>query len=147
MLRTLLRVVVLLIIVAAVAAFFIGYRIADRDDAGETTYAVGTTGSTRSGSTVNVDKAREAGADIAERVVQGANQAQHMAANAALTAKIKSKMALDDTVEAARIDVDNANGAITLRGTVESAAQRQRAVQLARETDGVTSVTDELTIR
>jgi osmotically-inducible protein OsmY len=36
---------------------------------------------------------------------------------------------------------------VTLRGTVESAAQRERAIRLARETDGVTSVIDRLTIR
>ena len=32
MLRTLLRMVLVLIIVAAVAAFFFGYRMADRND-------------------------------------------------------------------------------------------------------------------
>ncbi len=142
MLRTLLRVVLLLIVVAAVAAFFLGYRMAGPGDAGEPGYTVGT-----SGRAVNVGTAREAGADIAEKVAQGANQAQRMASNAALTAKIKSKMALDDTVEAARIDVDTTEGVVTLRGTVESPAQRQRAMQLARETDGVTSVVDALTIR
>jgi len=142
MLRTLLRVVLLLVVVAAVAAFFIGYRMADRGEAGEPAYAVGT-----SGRAVDVGRAREAGADIAEKVAEGAHQARRIASNTALTAKIKSKMALDDTVEAARIDVDTAEGVVTLRGTIESPAQRERAVQLARETDGVTSVVDQLTIR
>ena len=40
-----------------------------------------------------------------------------------------------------------AEGVVTLNGTVDSAAQRDRAVQLARETEGVTSVVDELKIR
>ena len=142
MLRTLLRIVLLLIIVAAVAAFFVGYRMAGRDEAGEPASAVGT-----AGRAVDVGSAREAGADIAEKVAYGANQAQRIASNAAVTAKIKSKMALDDTVEAARIDVDTAEGVVTLNGTVESPAQRERAMQLARETDGVTSVIDRLTIR
>ena len=142
MLRTLLRIVLLVIIVAAVAAFFVGYRMAGRDAPSEPTSAVGT-----AGRAVDVGSAREAGADIAEKVAEGANQAQRIASNAALTAKIKSKMALDDTVDAARIDVDTADGVVTLNGTVESLAQRQRALQLARETDGVTSVIDRLTIR
>lgn len=141
MLRTLLRLMLLLIIVAAVAAFFFGYRIADGDD-GDPTAVVGT-----SGRTVDIGSARQAGADIAEKVAEGANQAQRLASNAALTAKIKSKMALDDTIEAARIDVDTAEGVVTLRGTVESPAQRERATQLARETDGVTSVIDQLIVR
>jgi osmotically-inducible protein OsmY len=141
MVRTLLRVVLLIIILAAVAAFFFGYRMASRDD-GETTFAVGT-----SGRTVDVGTAREAGADIAEKVVVGANAAERIAASAALTAKIKSKMALDDIVEASRIDVDTAGGVVRLHGTVASQAAHDRALQLARETEGVTSVVDELAIR
>ena len=141
MVRTLLRVVLLIIIVAAVAAFFFGYRMASRDDR-EPTFAVGTTGRP-----VDVGSAREAGADIAEKVAEGANAAERIAANAALTTKIKSKMALDDTVEALRIDVDTSGSVVTLSGTVESQAQRERALQLARETEGVTSVVDDLTIR
>ena len=141
MVRTLLRVVLLIIILAAVAAFFFGYRMANRDDR-EPTFAVGT-----SGRSVDVGTAREAGADIAEKVAMGANAAERIAASAALTAKIKSKMALDDTVKASRIDVDTAGGVVRLHGTVDSQAEHDRALQLARETEGVTSVIDELTIR
>lgn len=140
MFRTLLRIVLVIIIVAAVAAFFIGYRMADRGD--RESNAVGTTGRA-----VDVSTAREAGAEVAEKVAVGANAAQRIASSMALTAKIKSKMALDDTIKASQIDVDSAEGVIRLNGTVDSEAQRDRAVQLARETDGVTSVVDELKIR
>jgi hyperosmotically inducible protein len=141
MFRTLLRVVLVLIVVAAVAAFFFGYRMANRDDR-ESPNAVGTVGRA-----VDVGTAREAGAAIAGKVAVGANAAQQLASNAALTAKIKSKMALDDTIEASRIDVDTSEGVVRLQGTVGSEAQRARALQLARETEGVTSVVDELVIR
>jgi osmotically-inducible protein OsmY len=141
MFRTLLRVVLLIIVVAAVAAFFFGYQMANRDER-ESPYAVGT-----AGKAVDVGTARDAGAELAEKVAVGANAAQRLASSAALTAKIKSKMALDDQVEAARIDVDSTGGVVRLHGTVDSQAQRERALQLARETEGVTSVVDELTIR
>lgn len=141
MFRTLLRVVLLLIILAAVAAFVVGYRMAPRDRAAEPEHATGTTG------TVDVGRARRAGAAIGETVAAGANQAQRVASNAALTAKIKSKMALDDTIDAAAINVDTADGRVTLRGFVDTAAQRERALELARETEGVTSVVNRLTIR
>ena len=141
MFRTLLRVVLVIIVVAAVAAFFIGYRMADREDR-ESPYAVGT-----AGRAVDVSTARDAGAEIAEKVAVGANAAQRIASSAALTAKIKSKMALDDTINAAQINVDSAEGVVRLNGTVGSDTQRDRAVQLARETDGVISVVDELKIR
>jgi len=140
MFRTLLRVVLVLIILAAVAAFYFGYRIADRDDP-ESPYAVGTVGKA-----VDVDTAKEAGAAIAGKVAVGANAAQRLASSAALTAKIKSKMALDDVVDAARIDVDTNGTVVTLSGRVSTDAERQRAVQLARETEGVTSVVDKMVI-
>ncbi len=140
MLRTLLRIVLVLIIVAAVAAFYFGYRMANQDD--REPYAVGT-----AGKAVDVGTAREAGAAIAGSVAVGANAAQRLASSAALTAKIKSKMALDDTIEASRIDVDTAEGVVRLNGTVDSEAERARALQLARETEGVVSVVDELKVR
>jgi len=56
-------------------------------------------------------------------------------------------MALDDTVKAAAIDVETDGGVVTLKGTVRSQAERTRAAQLARETDGVTSVRDRLVVR
>lgn len=141
MVRALLRVILLLIVVAAIAAFFLGYRFADRDNAVERDPAVGTTGRP-----VDVDRAREKGAEVGAAIAQGANRVQRAASDAALTTKIKSKMTLDDTIEASRIDVDTVDGVVTLSGRVDLPQQRERAVQLARETEGVTSVVDRLTI-
>jgi hyperosmotically inducible protein len=64
-----------------------------------------------------------------------------------LTMKIKSKLALDDTVEARTIDVDTAGSVVTLTGTVETNDGRERALRLARETDGVTNVVDKLQVQ
>jgi osmotically-inducible protein OsmY len=55
-------------------------------------------------------------------------------------------MALDDHVKAANIDIDTVGSVVTLRGTVRNDEERKRAVQLARETDGVTSVVDRLAV-
>jgi hyperosmotically inducible protein len=63
---------------------------------------------------------------------------------AALTAKIKSKMALDDSVKAHNINVDTNGTVVTLTGTVQSDQERERAVRLAKETAGVTQVVDRL---
>src|SRR5262245_2854132 len=54
----------------------------------------------------------------------------------ALTAKIKSKMVLDDDVEARGIDVNTSGTIVTLSGVVRSANERERAVRLAQETNG-----------
>ena len=145
MVRSLLRVVLVLIIVAAIAAFFVGYRLANRDRTGPPDYATGTSGTT-SGASVNVDRARQAGASIGEKVAEGANKAEQLTRDAALTAKIRSKMALDDTIDASHIDIDTSGETVSLKGTVRSQHDHERALQLARETDGVTSVVDQLSI-
>ena len=64
----------------------------------------------------------------------------------ALTAKIKSKMALDDYVRARDIDVDTSDGLITLTGTLHTEAERERAVQLALQTEGVRTIIDALVV-
>lgn len=65
----------------------------------------------------------------------------------ALTAKIKSKMALDDHVNGRAIDVDTSGSVVTMTGVVASADERERAVRLARETAGITRVVDRLQVR
>jgi hyperosmotically inducible periplasmic protein len=60
--------------------------------------------------------------------------------DAGVTTKVKSKLAADDTVKAYQIDVDTNDHVVTLSGNVESAAAKEQAVRLARETDGVKDV-------
>jgi len=67
--------------------------------------------------------------------------------DSALTAKIKSKMALDDHVEARDINIDTSATIVTLTGIVKSNDERDRAVRLARDTEGVTKVVDRLQVR
>ena len=92
-------------------------------------------------------EARKAGAEIAGRVAKGANLAEKALQEAKLTGKIKSKMALDDTIDASRINVDTSGTVVTLSGFATTGAHRQRALQLARETDGVTKVVDKIEIK
>lgn len=66
--------------------------------------------------------------------------------DAGLTASIKSKLLADATVGGLRIDVDSQNGVVTMTGEVKSQAEKDQALRLARETEGVASVSDKLTI-
>ena len=140
MIRAFLKLVLVVVILAVAAAFFLGYRFAD--DGVETPVSA-----TQTTPAVNTEKARETGAKIGETVATGAAKAEQALSEGALTAKIKSKMALDDTVKALSIDVDTKGTVVTLSGTVSSEAVRAKAVQLARETAGVTAVNDRLVIR
>ena len=134
------RLLLLLVIVAAVAAFFLGYRLGGDGIEAPVSARQVTPG-------INTEKARQTGAAIGEKVATGAAEAEQALSEGALTAKIKSKMALDDTVKALSIDVDTRGTAVTLSGSVHSEAERAKALQLARDTDGVTSVTDRLVIK
>ena len=66
--------------------------------------------------------------------------------DAGVTTKVKVKFAADDTVKAYQIDVDTANKVVTLKGNVETLAAKTMAVQIARDTEGVASVVDQLTV-
>ena len=63
-----------------------------------------------------------------------------------ITTAVKSKMAADDTVKAYRIDVDTKDRVVTLSGTVETTAQKDQAMTIARQTDGVRDVVDQITV-
>ncbi|HET9196513.1 MAG TPA: BON domain-containing protein [Vicinamibacterales bacterium] len=66
--------------------------------------------------------------------------------DAGITTAVKSKLAADDTVKAYKVDVDTANKVVTLSGEVDTEAQRAHAVMIARNTDGVADVIDQLRI-
>src|SRR5688500_3629871 len=66
--------------------------------------------------------------------------------DAGITTAVKSKLAADDTVKAYQVDVDTSNKVVTLSGDVETSAQKEHAVTIARNTDGVTDVIDRLRV-
>jgi hyperosmotically inducible periplasmic protein len=63
-----------------------------------------------------------------------------------VTTAVKSKLAVDDTVKAYRIDVDTNDRVVTLSGIVETPAAKEQAVMIARQTDGVRDVVDRITV-
>lgn len=65
--------------------------------------------------------------------------------DSAITTKIKAAQAADPTVRATRINVEtDNNGVVTLSGTARSQAEIDRAVELARGIEGVTSVNNNM---
>ena len=141
MFRALLRLVVLVVVLVAAAAFFLGYWGRGGLHRPEpSTSTIGTIGH------VDAGRAREAGAAVGEKAAEAANKAGELLSDGTLTAKIKSKMALDDSVEARHIDVTTRDHVVTLSGPVRSVPEHDRALQLAKETDGVRQVIDHLKV-
>jgi osmotically-inducible protein OsmY len=81
------------------------------------------------------EKARAAGQSIA-----GA------AANARITAAIKTKLVAEPGLSAFNINVDTTDGLVTLSGKVDSHEQIAKAVKLALDSDGVHKVVSTLQI-
>jgi osmotically-inducible protein OsmY len=67
-------------------------------------------------------------------------------ADAWITAKVQAKYFLDTDVKGRDIDVETQDGVVTLRGDVESEGERRQAIAIARNTDGVRTVTDQLQV-
>jgi osmotically-inducible protein OsmY len=139
MIRSLLKLVLVVIVVVGLGAFLLGrWSKSNAKVVPDSVHASGP---------VDTSKARNVGAKVGEATAKAANEVAEVIAPAAVTAKIKSKMALDDLVKARNIHVDTNGTVVTLTGVVSSEAERKRAVELAKQTDGVTSVIDHLKVR
>lgn len=125
-----IRTLLLLVIVALVAAYFLGYLPQT---------------ATLFGSPRNVPAAPSA-AELKDDAARAARRVDEGLSDAALTTKIKAKIALDDTLKQASVSVHTRDGVVTVSGTVPSAAMQARVLQLARETTGVKSVSNDLKI-
>ena len=62
------------------------------------------------------------------------------AADAWITAKVKSELATAKNVKASDIDVDTSDSMVTLSGMVSTSSEKTRAVNLAKAVKGVKSV-------
>jgi len=61
--------------------------------------------------------------------------------------RIKAKLILEPGIRSLNIDVDVHNGVVTLTGIVNSADQRKRAVEIARNTPGSAKVVDNIKVK
>ena len=66
--------------------------------------------------------------------------------DAGITTAVKNKMIADDVVKARQINVDTHDKVVTLKGEVRTAEEESRALQIARNTNGVRDVIDEISV-
>jgi hyperosmotically inducible periplasmic protein len=68
--------------------------------------------------------------------------------DAVITTKIKAEYAKDKDVSAMKIKVDtDDSGLVTLSGNAKSRAEADKAVRIARDTKGVTSVRNQISVQ
>jgi hyperosmotically inducible periplasmic protein len=89
-------------------------------------------------------------APTAEEIRHGAattaQRVDETLADAALTTKIKAKIALDDTLKQANVHISTSDSVVTISGTVSTTGMQERVLQLVRETAGVKSTLNELKV-
>ena len=106
----------------------------------------------------SVAVAQQKGNELKSDVKQGASelkdQASTMASSAkqtmgdaAITAEVNASLAKDSALSVMKIDVDTAQGKVTLSGTAPDAAAQARATQLAQGVEGVTGVDNRLVVK
>ena len=84
---------------------------------------------------------------VADRIKGGLNKTGEKITDAWITTKVKWFFVGEDPLKDSSIDVDTKDGVVTLKGTVKSQAGKARAHALAKNTDGVNRVVDQLTIK
>lgn len=67
--------------------------------------------------------------------------------DSALTAAVKGKLIVDQTMQSYKVNVETQNGVVQLTGFVDSNDAKSRAAELARSVDGVKEVRNDLEIR
>ncbi|HEY8461432.1 MAG TPA: BON domain-containing protein [Blastocatellia bacterium] len=83
---------------------------------------------------------------LAALVISVAGCESRTATDAAVTTAVKNRLATDPATSGARINVDTANGVVTLSGSVSTAAEKAEAERIARNTQGVTQVVNNINV-
>ena len=117
-------------------------------EAGEKTKEVAVTvgEKTKDGAVTVGEKTKDGAVTVGEKTKDGAVKVAAEITDAFIISTVKSKFVGEDVLKNSDINVDCDQHIVRLRGTVPTAAARDRAVQIARRTDGVQRVIDDLTI-
>ena len=86
------------------------------------------------------------GAQAAMTAADKSEKAEQYVDDVAITTAVKAKLAADKVKTLVRVSVDTIGGVVTLTGTVESAADKKHAEEVARGVKGVSKVVNNLQI-
>lgn len=98
-----------------------------------------------------IDKALEEAGKAADEAVKKAEEIADEAIKAGgdtgILAKIKAKLTADAVLRALRIEITVEDGVVTLKGSVASKEQSGNAAKIAKDTEGVKDVKNELDVK
>ena len=94
-----------------------------------------------------MDKAQSGVESAGQKVDSSMNKVGNFMDDSAITAKVKAAMVDHESIKSTDISVKTDQKVVTLSGFVESQAQAEEAVNVAKGVEGVTSVSDKLHVR
>ncbi|MDL4620085.1 molecular chaperone OsmY [Citrobacter amalonaticus] len=94
-----------------------------------------------------MDKAQSGVESAGQKVDSSMNKVGNFMDDSAITAKVKAALVDHESIKSTDISVKTEQKVVTLSGFVESQAQAEAAVTVAKGVEGVTSVSDKLHVR
>jgi hyperosmotically inducible periplasmic protein len=94
----------------------------------------------------DIARAQEGVSQVVDNIMATEAGPMPMVPDASVTAAVKTALLADTTISGRRIDVDSREGVVTLSGVVRSQAEKEIALQIARDATGVREVRDRLVI-
>src|SRR5690606_14776640 len=93
------------------------------------------------------DKAQSGTESAGQKVDSSMNKVGNFMDDSAITAKVKAALVDHENIKSTDISVKTEQKVVTLSGFVESQAQAEQAVKVAKGVEGVASVSDKLHVR
>ncbi|HAW2545921.1 TPA: molecular chaperone OsmY [Escherichia coli] len=113
----------------------------------KTLLAVMLTSAVATGSAYAENNAQTTNESAGQKVDSSMNKVGNFMDDSAITAKVKAALVDHDNIKSTDISVKTDQKVVTLSGFVESQAQAEEAVKVAKGVEGVTSVRDKLHVR
>src|SRR6185295_5866749 len=83
---------------------------------------------------------------IKEKASETKKKVKRVSKDTSITTKVKAKFAKDSDVSAMKIHVKTKNSVVTLSGKAKSDMEKSKAEDLAKDTEGVKSVTNNIKV-
>jgi len=94
-----------------------------------------------------VESTKSTADSAGQKIDSSMNKVGNFMDDSAITAKVKAALVDDEQIKSTDISVKTEKSVVTLSGFVESQAQAEEAVKIAKGVEGVTSVSDKLHVR
>ena len=92
------------------------------------------------------DKTKEIAGDVADKSKDVVSATGEKITDSWITTKVSGKFSDETLLKGSKVDVDSKDHVVTLKGTVGSNKAKARAVEIARGTEGVVRVVDQLVV-